>query len=828
MISLIVPLRFGNTLFDGPIRLEKLLQSVPADLFEVVVVDYGSAVEEATIVKSITSRYAHARYVYVPASHAPFSAGIARNVGAEHARHSTIMFNDVDVLCSQEMYRRIHDEAEARDIGHSYDFFSIPIAFLTYEGVQEYSELHEANSESKADALFQYHLIRGNSQFLLNMAYSGSTIVVSRNLYLSIGGTNAEFHGHGAEDFEVKLRLTSYRPVGVRPLDFYRNTKTNQLQDFVGFRSYLSLYGYEVFFRGIYMVHLWHPRREVASALTAVPAASYRQTDRNFALMTQMIKAFETKGSQPAPLQDKSSNRKTMVLCRPNGNAHNSLRQVLPLLGAFEVIDESSFKNSEMMGKTFFKNGFTHILFLNPYGNEHRLSLYNWVKREGIPYWVHDRGALPHSWFFDPNGFNSSSSSYDAEHWDHPISEHAKRDVASYLQAMRASAETLEVNGAPKSSSYWKARFGVGHRKVLFVPLQRPSDTVTRYFGGPVGPYENFYFWVSAVASRLDPAEWVVLCKKHPAETIRPNIPGVVFVPDDAHVHDMLDLCDSVLLLNSGVGLLSLAFGKPVVACGESFYAATGLAQRANSIDDAVTKIENPSLDEEKVFRFLHYLLTSFYSFGKTEYVEVDNGSSKFLAAREIRYSSIRLLTDEPVLFGPPPRQASLDSILYATFGGAEAISRAKKSKWMLQPPTPATKVNNALVVSPESASSGASAPATGVRPTEDAKANVALTQEQGSLKKKARQAYHNGAYAEAASLFAELAIHTPGDAESHRSAAEAFDLANQIAEARKHIRIAGELLPENKNLKKRIAELSLGPIKRRVSKQTRFKVPLP
>ncbi|AJD43965.1 hypothetical protein RGR602_PB00435 (plasmid) [Rhizobium gallicum bv. gallicum R602sp] len=41
-ISIIVPVRLNETLFEGLPRLEQLVRNAPSDRFEVVVVDYGS------------------------------------------------------------------------------------------------------------------------------------------------------------------------------------------------------------------------------------------------------------------------------------------------------------------------------------------------------------------------------------------------------------------------------------------------------------------------------------------------------------------------------------------------------------------------------------------------------------------------------------------------------------------------------------------------------------------------------------------------------------------------------------------------------------------
>ncbi|NOV21648.1 glycosyltransferase [Ensifer adhaerens] len=226
---MIVPLRLSETLFEGLPRLEKLIQNAPADRFEVVVVDYGSPPKAAAELVTLTARFNHAKLVRVDSDTDPFSAGVARNIGAQNATSPVIMFNDVDCLASPNMYEKIHKEARARRIDiNAYDFFAIPIAFLTFEGVEEYQKIHAGNEPYDADSLFHYHIIRSEKQFIWFMAYSGSTIVVNRLHYLSIGGTSPVFHGHGAEDYEVKLRLAAYRPIGRKPLDYYRNTKNNR------------------------------------------------------------------------------------------------------------------------------------------------------------------------------------------------------------------------------------------------------------------------------------------------------------------------------------------------------------------------------------------------------------------------------------------------------------------------------------------------------------------------------------------------------------------------------------------------------------------------
>lgn len=777
MISLIIPVRVSEIVYDAVPRIRSILSSAPPSHYEVVIVDYGSPAAEAENVSNACKEFHHAKLIRVDNEQDPFSAGHARNIGAQHATHDIIMFNDIDCLCSTEMYVKISDEANIRNLAeNAYDFFSLPIAFLTFEGTQEYNRLITSQNEFNSDDIFYKNIIRSNKHLVQFMAYTGSTIVVNRLHFLALGGTSREFHGHGGEDYDIKHRLAAYNPIGQRPLDYYLNTKDNQTNQYVGFRAYFALYGIEALYSGLYMVHLWHPKREPKNS-QPVNRPSYNQTERNFALLKSLMKRFDETGEQPSPLPILNSPERTLILCRPNSIALESMRHALPLTGDYRVIDENAFRDANSLLRALTDGGFTCVGFLNPYGNEHRLALYEAVRRAGHKFWVFDRGSLPNSWFFDPGGFNADSSSYHPENWDKKLTPEEKESVRSYIRNLRQGSQTLEKNGELKSKDYWHAKLGIGHRKVLFVPLQRPSDTVTRYFNRQVGTYENFHLWVSSIAANLDPAEWVVVCKKHPLETIRPGITNVIFAPDDAHVHDLLELCDASLLLNSGVGVLSLIFGKPVIACGDSFYAHPGLAMTADTPDQASSLIRNAHIDSEVVERFIYHLVHKVYSFGQTIYSERKQpDGSMFTAATQIKFERIRGLGREAIL-GHPREPARMDSILFSSFGGSGAIDRARQSPHLKKDQS--TGLRKSIAASHD--------------PFQQACTN-----------------YHAGMYTEAATLFHQAHMENSANINALRCEAEALLAAGRRNEALEKLRTAKTKLPKNKRLGRRYATIRM------------------
>ena len=83
----------------------------------------------------------------------------------------------------------------------------------------------------------------------------------------------------------------------------------------------------------------------------------------------------------------------------------------------------------------------------NPFQNEKRLTIYNYLKSNKVNLLISDRGALPNSWFFDSNGFNAESSSYDSKYWDKPLSKEKEKRVLEYINKELNSDKALEKQG---------------------------------------------------------------------------------------------------------------------------------------------------------------------------------------------------------------------------------------------------------------------------------------------------------------------------------------------------------------------------------------------
>ena len=671
VITAVIPVRLStDRLYDEPERIARIVATLPRG-YVPLIVDYGTCEERADELRDLASA-TDTKLVRVETGDQPFSVGHARDIGTQHAETPLILYHDIDFLLSPHGYERVLDETRLRGMPeNAYTFFALPGVYLTEDFTRRYLDLFAQGEAAFADTLTHDGVIRRDKSVYENHTYAISAIVASRYHLLAIGGHDKSFVGHGAEDFELMHRLVSYAPRGPKTLNYYRNTMNNSIQRYEGFRAYFALYGIDVFQRGLQMAHLWHPRREDVSYL----APRHENQQR----VSEVMADYDAGKSWVPPMEDIHSAERTLVLVKEEGTpAVRALRHAFPAFGRYEMRREGDFANPDALLQTMDSQGFSRIFFLNPYGNAHRLSLYRGIKEAGRRFIVWDRGGLTDSWFFDPCGFLAESHSYAPERWDKPLVEVDRTGIIDWLIAQK-DAETLEENGARIGGEALRERLHLGDKRVVFAALQRPKDTATLHFAGPCGSAEGFNEWLAHLAATLDPAGYVVLVKKHPLEAAAPDITNVVFVDGDTHVQDLIEIAHAVTVINSGVGLIALGCGKPVVCCGEAYYAHPGLARTAASPTELVAAVKEAIVpDAEKRLRFFHYLARSFYSFGKAKYVDRKNksGGGSRLASR-IHFSTLRGLTETPIVLGTPPNRVTTRAPLYYSYGGIAAIKLA-------------------------------------------------------------------------------------------------------------------------------------------------------
>ncbi len=318
----------------------------------------------------------------------------------------------------------------------------------------------------------------------------------------------------------------------------------------------------------------------------------------------------------------KKSNATLLVVGHSDFKLFQGIKQYFDTFAHVSFIQTSSLSSFNELKKKKKLYCADYIFFLNPYINKSNLQQFLWCKNNNIKYICFDRGALPDSWFFDKNGFNFNSESYDPINWDYKLNASKLRETKKYIDELKSSNSALEEQGPRFSASEIREKLGIdSSKKIIFVPFQRPTDTVIRYFAKEIGGFDGFLKLLTEINKKISRfnEDWIIVGKKHPLEVDNPEI-NIKFAPDDMHINDLIAISNVVLTINSGVGILAMLFNKKVICTGESFYAHEGLASTITDCFEFFNEIEydHCRLDYDKVLRFIYFLRNEFYSFGKS------------------------------------------------------------------------------------------------------------------------------------------------------------------------------------------------------------------
>lgn len=329
-IALIIPIRLTGATFEAGERLGRICDIVPQDLFEILISDYGTAPEHRGPLDAAEA--AGARIVRHPSPHRLFSIGRARDFGVQMSTAPVIVFNDIDFCGTVSMYRAIHAEAVRRRMADNpFDFFCVPVLFLTEQGTRDWLDAaDDAKPFASALTVDALEQDRGRIQ---SVAYGSSAMVVNRNHYLSLGGHDPRFTGHGAEDYDLLHRLAAFAPKGPRPHDYFTDYKDNNVRSYWGFRPFFALYGLDVLPRGLHLVHLWHPRRM---------EKGYFRPAQNFRLLRRVMKRFDRTGGQPMPLPGLAAGSGKWFVIYADHDDLERFRQLLPMSAGYELVQAPS------------------------------------------------------------------------------------------------------------------------------------------------------------------------------------------------------------------------------------------------------------------------------------------------------------------------------------------------------------------------------------------------------------------------------------------------------------------------------------------------------
>ena len=349
-ITLIIPIRLTSATHEGAERLDRICRAVPRDLFDILISDYGTAPEHRAPLDARESE--GIRVVRHPSPHRLFSIGRARDFGVEMSRTPVIIFNDIDFLGTAAMYRAIHAETLRRRMAENlFDFFCVPVLFLTEAGTAEWLAAEDGAKPFAGD--LSVAALEADRARIQSVAYGSSAMVVNRHHYLSLGGHDPRFTGHGAEDYDLLHRLSALAPRGPRPHDYFTDYKDNNVRHYWGFRPFFALYGLDLLPSGIHLVHLWHPRRK---------EKGYFRPGRNFRLLRRIMRRFDRTGHQPMPLAHPAGGGGRWLVVHRGAGDLDLVRQLLPLSAAYDLVPARNMTGAARRLRSMDMAGVTHIL----------------------------------------------------------------------------------------------------------------------------------------------------------------------------------------------------------------------------------------------------------------------------------------------------------------------------------------------------------------------------------------------------------------------------------------------------------------------------------
>nr|WP_289073513.1 glycosyltransferase [uncultured Halomonas sp.] len=631
-LAIIFPFRYSKGREDGVERIERAINRILEDnnSIEIVIVDSGSPRDVSNQLKNLATKK-KTTYIYAETRSEIFSAGKARDIGVIFSSSEYVFFQDIDLLSYEGFYKELLLDCDKLKP----DLSKVKVYPCFYLDREESENIAQNHTGIVRNDIYDKYLKL--DKCVVNAALWSSAFLVNRRHFLGVGGHDPEFFGHGFEDFEIFNRLAYYDNSFVRPVDYYNDYRKWDSCEFKGFRSYFSLYGRETLKEKKYMVHLYHDPASFDNNYVV-------KNRENKSLLERKMKEFDRYRQNPIALPNIKAGS-TLFLGKAYTAFRNSINYVLPDFGKLYFISEDMFSSSKDFLEFFKRKKFDRVLMPNPYGNDIRLSIYKALRAEGLNVVVSDRGALNNSFFFN-SGFNADCSMFDGSNWDRELEDDELLAVESYIYDDLQADDALEQQPKRKTRQEILAKLNIDPtKKVLFVPLQRPNDTVIKHFIGNGRNYQDFCDLVNEFSQNNK--EWVVIAKKHPLEKNVLLSPGdnLKVVGDEFHFKDLLSLCDSVFLINSGVGVYALMFEKPLYIYGEAFYSNESLvAGSVGTIEELRKCLSNPQKpNSTSVKKFINHLLNKVYSFGVPHSQVVDNGSETIRVTRGIDFYDVKI-----------------------------------------------------------------------------------------------------------------------------------------------------------------------------------------
>ena len=270
------------------------------------------------------------------------------------------------------------------------------------------------------------------------------------------------------------------------------------------------------------------------------------------------------------------------------------------------------------------------------WGGKYRASLLALAARtQQVTVVYLEHGVLPFTTAVDLQGINADNS--------------LSRDPDFYRTLPAAPARdneaTLDVRKTTPGKPGEDAGLDALPERYIFVPFQVDSDTQILLQSPWIKNMRGFFRLLVRVFKLLDDPQLHLIFKEHPSSnSVYPDLHRKAGKEPRIHIvnnyltQELIEQAESVVTINSSVGIESLLFDRPVIVAGRAFYNIPGLVMKAESeteLLDALQHVKTFRSDPLLRRNFLHYLETDYLVPGKK--FSRDEAHLQALAARMVR-----------------------------------------------------------------------------------------------------------------------------------------------------------------------------------------------
>ena len=613
-----------------------------------VIVDFGSEPAYRDELKSISDRHGF-NYTYVDDT-GTFCLAKARNAGAIAAKTELLFFSDIDCFGERDLCARLVEQANRMQLGAIYDqIIKLPVYHLGPDTTASFfsANTHEQRSARVAQA-FSDGVYSGRGEPADFIDPSSNFFVCRRSFYDEVGGYNQNFRGHGSEDYEFLLRfalLSGQFPIPADPnADQYGPTRRDFYgpKSYRGFRRLGELMSYQAELAGLRIAHMHHGRPNAADTW-------YDNNDWGRTRFHEQVDPLLDRPSSILAADWMPREKRCAVLLRHEWHYEFFLPlraagyELVPItLEALRDGDLDPGATGSAGATTINGAQFDAVAIFNPYMRSHDelRPYFDRARDRGLEPIVVERGALPESWYFAPE------VCYGDPEWKTPAALDGytptaeERAIAKqYMDDLSRGAHTLEENGAAEDTLACYRTLVRRYPHTCLIPLQLDDDLAVTRFTDGFSDYPTFRDDTLRIPKQFP--DTLFLIKPHPLAKaqLTSALPNVHICSDEDNVHALMSLVDSVIVYNSGVGLLGILQGKPVVSVGNAFYNLPGLGRRAEDLAGALAAARAEAADflSRDVEHLVAWLLFRKYTFFSADSVVRDFGDRKSHEYRNLR-----------------------------------------------------------------------------------------------------------------------------------------------------------------------------------------------